>query len=453
MIFEGKHIQSIYFLGLGGIGMSALARYFHLHGVDIAGYDRLATQLTYELAAEGMEIHSEDNPDAIPSFTDMVIYTPAIPKNLNEFIRIRKMGIPVYKRAEVIGKISKDHFTIAIAGTHGKTTITSMIAHILKKAGKSMFAFLGGISKNYESNFITSGKQDIMVVEADEFDRSFLQLHPDIAVISSLDADHLDIYESREGMLESFSQFANQVKPGGKVITKAGLENELPAVPGFINYTIDSWADFSLRDLTVYEGKYRFTIIGMGQQLKDIILPVPGRHNVENALAATAVCNFCKVSASDILSGLNSYQGVKRRFDIRLDKPGKLFIDDYAHHPEELTAFIQSVKELYPGKRVTGVFQPHLYSRTQDFAEGFARSLDLLDEAILLDIYPAREKPIQGVTSRLILDLMKNKNKNLVKKDKLISVLEIKRPELLLTMGAGDIDQLVEPIESQMETW
>jgi UDP-N-acetylmuramate--alanine ligase len=409
--------------------------------------------LTDELVSEGMDIHFEDRPEAIPTAIDMAIITPAIPKDLCELSRIREMGIPLYKRAEAVGKISKDYFTVAIAGTHGKTTITSMIAHILKRAGKPMFTLLGGISKNYGSNFITSSKRGIMVIEADEYDRSFLYLNPDIAVISSMDADHLDIYESREGMLESFAQFAAQVKAGGKVIIKAGIEKELPQLTNYTTYTTVNWADYSIKDLSVFEGKHRFTIIGKGHALKDIILSVPGRHNVENALAAAAACSYCNVNESAIVSGLNSYQGVNRRFDIRLEKTGRILIDDYAHHPEELNAFILAVKELYPGKRVTGIFQPHLFSRTKDFAEGFARTLDLLDEPILLEIYPAREKPVPGVSSKLILDLMRNKNKILVSKDKLADILENKRPEILLTMGAGDIDQLVGSLVTQMEAW
>ena len=433
--------------------MSALARYFQMQGVDIAGYDRMETPLTRELVSEGMRIHYEDDPGAIPASMDLAIFTPAVPKDLKEFIRIREMGIPVYKRAEVIGKISEDYFTVAIAGTHGKTTITSMIAHILKEAGRSMFAFLGGISKNYDSNFISSGKQEIMVVEADEFDRSFLQLRPDIAVISSMDADHLDVYSSRESMVESFAQFAIQVKPGGSVVVRAGLEKELPVLPDCINYTSENWADYSIREMSIHEGKHRFTILGQGKVFQDILLSIPGRHNIENAMAATAVCTQCKLSESDIISGLNTYQGVKRRFDVRIDRPGKIFIDDYAHHPEELNAFIRSVRELYPGKRITGIFQPHLFSRTKDFAAGFAESLDMLDDTILLEIYPAREDPVPGVSSRLIMDLMKNENKCLVNKEELTDLLESKRPELLLTMGAGDIDQLVAPISSQMEVW
>ena len=453
MTFDGKNIGSIYFLGIGGIGMSALARCFQAQGARIMGYDKTPTRLTEELEREGMSIHYEDEPGLIPPDLDMVIYTPAIPKDLGEFIRIRELGLPVFKRAEVLGRITHDSFTIAVAGTHGKTTITSMIAHILYQAGKSMTAMMGGISKNYGTNFLTTGKGGVMVVEADEYDRSFLQLRPDIAVISSMDADHLDIYESREGMLESFAQFAIQVKPAGRVILKAGLEKELPVLPRSTYYTTETWADFSIKDVGIEDGRHRFTILGEGRMYPDILLQVPGRHNIENALAAAAVCSYCNVSPREVVTGLNSWQGVKRRFDIRLQEPGKVYIDDYAHHPGELDVFIRAVRELYPGKKITGIFQPHLYSRTRDFAEGFAASLDMLDETFLLDIYPAREKPIPGISSEIILKKMKNRRKKQVSREELLKKLDKKRPEVLLTIGAGDIDLLTVPIENMMKAW
>jgi len=448
-----KNIRSVYFLGIGGIGMSALARYFAARGVRISGYDKTPTRLTDQLISEGMDIHFEDNPSRIPRGVDVVIYTPAVPKDLGEFIHIRGLGLPVYKRAEVLGIITRHKFTVAIAGTHGKTTITSMITHILMKAGKPVTALLGGISKNYNNNFITSGKEEIMVIEADEFDRSFLQLRPDVAIISSIDADHLDIYQSMEGLLESFSQFSLQVKPGGKVIFRSGLGKDLPVLPNSLDYAMDTWADVTVKDFKAFDSKHEFTIIGEGKVYENIRLQVPGRHNVENALAATAAANLCGVSEKDIIEGLNSYTGVKRRFDIRVDEPGKVYIDDYAHHPRELSAFIQSINELYPDKKATGIFQPHLYSRTRDFAEGFAASLDRLDQVILLDIYPAREKPIPGVDSNMIIKLMKSKNVSLVTKEELIPLIDKLRPELLLTIGAGDIDKFVEPIEGLMKGW
>jgi UDP-N-acetylmuramate--alanine ligase len=453
MIIDGRHIRSVYFLGIGGIGMSALARYFKNSGLIIHGYDKVPSKLTEALILEGMEIHFADDPGKIPNNIDLAVYTPAIPSDLKELDLIREMGVPQMKRAEVLGKITRDKFTLAVAGSHGKTTITSMIAHILAKAGKPVTALMGGISKNYGSNFIQSGKAGIMVVEADEFDRSFLHLYPDIAVISSMDPDHLDVYTSHTDMLESFAQFARQIKPTGKAIIKAGLEKKLHDLSEPVTYTAMNWADFSIKDLIISEGKHMFTILGEGKVYPNIRLAVPGIHNVENSLAAVAACHYCQVSPNEIISGLSSFIGVKRRFDIRIDVPGKVFIDDYAHHPIELDTFINTVKELYPGGKITGIFQPHLYSRTMDFASEFARSMDLLDDAILLDIYPAREKPIPGVSSRMILEKMKNMNKELADRKELIPMLERKRPEILLTIGAGDIDLLVEPIENLMRRW
>jgi len=448
-----RHIRSIYFLGIGGIGMSALARHLKKHGMRISGYDKTPSRLTEELREEGMDIHYDDDPGQIPGDIDMVIYTPAVPKNLSEFINIREMGIPVYKRAEVLGMITRDKFTVAIAGTHGKTTVTSMVAHILKQAGKPVTALLGGISKNYGTNYISSDKEEIMVIEADEYDRSFLQLRPDIAVITSMDADHLDIYQSREGMLESFAQFALQVNPGGNVIIKAGLEKELPVLPHATLYSLETWADYTVKDLFIAEGMHQFTALGQGTVYPDIRLAVPGRHNVENALAAAVVCTLCDVRPAEIVAGLCSYAGVRRRFDIRLNLPGHTFIDDYAHHPRELSAFIQAVMELHPGKKTTGIFQPHLYSRTRDFADGFAGALDLLDEVMLLDIYPAREEPIEGVSSSMISKKMRSKKVHLVSKETLPGLLDRLKPELLLTIGAGDIDLLIEPIEKLIRGW
>lgn len=447
------HIKHIFFLGIGGIGMSALARYFKAKGVLISGYDKTPTSLTEQLIREGMDIHFEDDPKRISPEIDLVVYTPAVPKDLLEFIRVRELGLPLFKRAEVLGMITQDKYTIAVAGTHGKTTITSMIAHLLKEAGVPVTALLGGISKNYGSNYIASDREEVMVVEADEYDRSFLQLSPDLAVISSMDADHLDIYQSREGMLESFRQFSMRLRPGGHLVYRADLRQELPVLPQAFTYAVESQADYNATGLAISNGKHSFTLRSPGSSLNVTGLGVPGRHNVENAAAAAAISMLCGVQGSQIAGGLSTYRGVVRRFDVRVEEGDKVYVDDYAHHPRELRSFIESVKEVYAGRSITGVFQPHLYSRTRDFADGFAESLDLLDEAIVLDIYPAREKPIPGVSSCLILEKMHSRKKLLARREELLNMLDARRPKVLLTMGAGDIDLLAEPIEKLVKSW
>jgi UDP-N-acetylmuramate--alanine ligase len=447
----GQSIRHIYFLGIGGIGMSAMARYFHSKGSMISGYDRVETPLTKELSNEGMDIHFDDNPVKIPSDIDLTIFTPAIPKELKEFRFLSQKRIPFRKRAEILGMITADKFTIAIAGTHGKTSISSMTAHILLQCGIRVTALVGGICKNYNSNFISSGFEDIMVVEADEYDRSFLQLHPDIAVISSMDPDHLDIYHSGDLMRESYDLFAGQIKPGGRLISKKGLRSGTKEDVHRTEYAAGDEADIHAANIHVENGRHVFDIINSGEVYRNISLKVPGRHNIENALAAVAVCSVLDVPANRIISGLKSFSGVRRRFDVRNDKTGAVYIDDYAHHPEELRAFITAVKEIYTSQPITGIFQPHLYSRTRDFAEGFAASLEMLDEIILLEIYPAREKPMPGVTSRIIYDKIRNPHKKLISKEELLNTISGEKPQVLLTMGAGDIDQYVEPIENLMK--
>jgi UDP-N-acetylmuramate--alanine ligase len=422
MKLKPDNIRKIYLLGIGGIGMSAMARYFRAKGISVCGYDKTSTSLTEELTEEGMVIHFEDNPLAIPGDIDLVIYTPAIPKTLEEFRLLSESGIPMLKRSEVTGIITEGKTTVAVAGTHGKTSISSLVAHILIQAGFPVTALIGGISKNYNSNFITSGKEDIMVVEADEYDRSFLHLHPDIAVISAMDPDHLDIYGSGEEVKRSFNDFARNIKPGGTLVIREGLSLSLNHDTRRIGYAADE------------------------KQLRNMKIQIPGRHNLENALAAASVCRCIGVGDEKISEGISSFTGVRRRFDIRIKQPGRVYIDDYAHHPRELEAFITAVRQFCPGKRLTGLFQPHLYSRTKDFAPGFANSLDLLDEAWLLDIYPARELPIPGITSEIILRQMLLKAKKLVSKDEALRLLSAEKPEIFLTMGAGDIDLLVEPI-------
>lgn len=441
-----EHISTIYFLGIGGIGMSALARYFRAKGKIVHGYDRVPTELTAELQREGMFIHFEDDPAAIPWDIDLVIYTPAIPADLNEFAILKKSGVPMMKRSQAIGWITENRFTIAVAGSHGKTSISSMIAHIFMSAGMPVTTLIGGISRNYQSNYISSGKEDIMVVEADEFDRSFLELHPDIAVISAMDPDHLDIYGTGEEMVRSFNDFAGNIKPNGILFIRKGLTiTTSPDIRRF-EYAADEEADFKGFNLRIENSMQLFNMYSAKLNWPDISLKIPGRHNVENALAAIAVSSEAGIGLEKIMEAVRSFSGVRRRFDIRIQKDDVVYIDDYAHHPEELKAFITAVRELYPAKSITGLFQPHLYSRTRDFAAGFAESLDLLDEIWLLDIYPAREKPIPGVTASLILNRIRNQNKCLLTRHEVFRRLSDLKPEVFLTMGAGDIDQLVKPV-------
>lgn len=446
MKFEPEHIRKIYFLGIGGIGMSALARYFRSKGIAIHGYDKTPSALTDELISEGMAIHFSDDPSCIPGDTGLVIYTPAVPQELDEFKYLMDSGIPMYKRSQVVGRITEGKMTVAVAGTHGKTSISSLIAHILKSADYPMTALIGGISKNYQSNFITTGREDIIVVEADEYDRSFLYLHPDVAVISAMDPDHLDIYGTAGEMTISFNEFARNIKPGGKLICREGLRVSPNPDTLRMDYAADEDSDISAFNLRTGNGVQLFDLAVERKHYKGIRLQIPGKHNVENALAALAVCMTIGVDTGRILEAISSFTGVRRRFDIRVQKPGRVYIDDYAHHPQELEAFISAVRMLYPGRKITGLFQPHLFSRTKDFAAGFAQSLDLLDETWLLDIYPARELPVPGVNSGLILDLMNQKNRQLLTRPEVLKMLQDVKPEVFLTMGAGDIDLMVEPI-------
>lgn len=446
MMIDTGNIKKIYFLGIGGIGMSALARYFRSKGISISGYDKTPSVITDELAGEGMVIHFNDDPALIPADTDLAIYTPAIPGTLEEFRYLQNSRIPLLKRAQVTGMITEGKIVIAIAGTHGKTSISSLAAHILVKAGYPATALIGGISKNYNSNFISSGREEIMVVEADEYDRSFLHLHPDIAVISAIDPDHLDIYGSEHELHRSFNDFTANIKERGCLVMRKGLRVDLTPDTGLVTYASDEDARISAGNLHIEKGKQLFDLVINDEIYHGIRLQVPGRHNVENALAAAAVCNQLGVSVDRIISGILTFTGVRRRFDIRYENDKTVYIDDYAHHPRELEAFITAVRSLYPAKKLTGLFQPHLYSRTRDFAEGFARSLDLLDDAWLLDIYPARELPISGVNSQLILNQMKLTNKKAVTRAEVLHLVKIHKPEVFLTIGAGDIDLLAEPL-------
>ncbi len=442
-----SEIKSIYFIGIGGIGMSALARYFNNRGVKISGYDKTPSQLTDELQAEGIKIHFEENISLVTKDIELVVYTPAVPNEHAELVYFRKNNFEVIKRSDLLEQVTKDAFTIAVAGTHGKTTTTSMIAHLLKSSGYDCTAFLGGITVNYNTNFL-SGKNNVIVVEADEYDRSFLKLHPDISIITSADADHLDIYGTGEEVVKSFIAFAHQLKKDGSLIVKHELpfRNSLHELKHFSYSVADYDADFTCTNEQLLNGTFQFDLITGENTINEIHLGVAGMHNVENAVAAAAVGMLLKISPQKIREALESFKGVKRRFEYIIRTEDFIFIDDYAHHPQELKAFLTAVREIFPDKKITCIFQPHLYSRTRDFADGFAESLSLAHDVFLLPIYPAREEPIAGVTSEMIRDKMEGVNVRVVQKEELIRALEVSKPEVLVTCGAGDIDMLLEPI-------
>ncbi len=448
--------RTIYFLGIGGIGMSALARYFHRYGISVSGYDKTPTNLTRMLIEEGIPVHFDEDPRFVPVNPDLVIYTPALPKDNKELQFVNAKMFPLKKRSEVLGMITKDAKTIAVAGTHGKTTITTLIAHLLKSAGEDCTAFLGGISKNYHTNLVTSNSpshpfKEIpswYVVEADEFDRSFLQLFPDIAVITSADADHLDIYGDVDEVRRSFGEFTAHLKKDGILILKKGVSIH-PVNPDYYTirtYSSEGDADFYPEKIRLEKSRYIFDLVTPSGRIADITLGLPGKFNLENAIAASAVAWSIGTSNEIIAQSLATFKGVERRFDFQVITDDFIYIDDYAHHPEELKACIRAVKELYPSKKITGVFQPHLFTRTRDFADEFARSLELLDELILLEIYPAREEPIPGIDSAMLLGKVKLQNKKICSKAGLLDVLRSEKPEVLLTLGAGDIDQMVKLI-------
>jgi UDP-N-acetylmuramate--alanine ligase len=451
-------VKYVYLLGAGGIGMSALGRYFLRRGIPVKGYDRTSVPLTDALQAEGMDLTFEDRNDHIPASwilpenrdALLVIYTPAIPQNHGQKQYLAGLGIPLFKRAQVLGMISAAHRTLAVAGTHGKTTTSTLVAHILQVAGKTPVAFLGGISTNYNTNYLEGHKDAVMVVEADEYDRSFLQLHPDASVLTSTDPDHLDIYGDSDSIRAGFAEFIARVEKPQMRVIRQGLELPESITHGATRYAIEGPADVYATDIRLEGDRYRFTLVLPEKRWADMELGLPGLHNLENAIGAAALCALNGISENAIREALQSFKGVKRRFEYILRTPECVFIDDYAHHPAELKACIQSVKALYPGKALTGIFQPHLYSRTRDFYDGFAESLSLLDRVILLDIYPARELPITGVSSLELLQRIRCTHKELVSKTDLPGRIAELKPEVLLTLGAGDIDALVQPIAHQL---
>jgi UDP-N-acetylmuramate--alanine ligase len=454
-----QHIQSVYFIGAGGIGMSALIRYFLSKGIAAGGYDRTPSALTEALAGEGADLHFTDDVRLIPGkFLQpghtLVVYTPAVPESHTELTYFRTQGYEVLKRAQTLGLITRSERGLCIAGTHGKTTTSSMTAWLLQQSSAGCNAFLGGILNNTGSNLILSGNSDLAVIEADEYDRSFHQLSPYMAVITYVDPDHLDIYGTAEAYRESFEKFTSLIRPGGALIMKSGIPLTPRLQPGVKLYTYsatDEKAGFRAENIRIGNGEIFFDWTGPSGQIADIQLGVPVKINIENAVAAIALAWLNGVSGDEIRAAMKSFAGVARRFDVRLKKENIVLIDDYAHHPEELKNSILSVKELYAGRKVTGIFQPHLYTRTRDFAADFAESLSLLDELILLDIYPAREEPVPGVTSRLIFDRVSIPCKTLCSKAQLPDILAAGSYEVVLTLGAGDIDRLVEPIQKILE--
>ncbi|MGV8136293.1 MAG: UDP-N-acetylmuramate--L-alanine ligase [Mangrovibacterium sp.] len=447
-----KHISNVYFLGIGGIGMSALARWFMHAGFHVSGYDRTETALTKELVAEGMAVHYHDMGDGLAGwFTKeetLVVYTPAVPAGMGERVYFEQQGFTMKKRSEVLGMICSRFSTCAVAGTHGKTTVSTMLAHIFKTSVFDCTAFLGGISKNYNNNLLLSQTSKWVVAEADEFDRSFLRLFPDLAVITAMDADHLDIYGDHRSVIEAFNEFAAQVRPGGKVVVKKGLpiDRTRNLKVDHYSYSLNEKADFYADNVSLINEAYRFDLIHPKGKIENIRLNYPGLLNVENAVAASSLAVLAGVEPAAIREALSTYQGVKRRFDVRYRSENYVLIDDYAHHPEELRATIGSVRSVFSGRWITGIFQPHLFSRTNDFAREFAEQLSHLDEVILLDIYPAREKPVPGVTSALIFDQVETEKKQMITKEELTESAKTLRPGVVLMMGAGDIENLVEPV-------
>jgi UDP-N-acetylmuramate--alanine ligase len=458
-MIDFRNIEGIYFIGIGGIGMSALAMYFSKGAFIVSGYDRSDSDITDILKRSGCEISVIDDPETIPSlFRDtegrekvLIVYTPAIPPENKIISWFRNNSYNLFKRSEILGAVSAGTDTIAVAGTHGKTTISTMTAHLLKQSHVDCSAFLGGISKNYDSNLILGGGR-YTVMEADEYDRSFHRLTPLIAVVSAVDPDHLEIYGDHKAMIEGYNEFCRKIRAGGILIINSRIKDRIicPAGVSCFTYGIDTEADYQCVNVERREDYYNFSLKMPGRIIKDLHFPFPGIVNVENLTAAITVALNCGVEENEIRKAIIHFRGVRRRFDIRINIPGLLYIDDYAHHPEEIKACLISVKEYFRGRKITGIFQPHLFTRTLDHADGFAEILDKLDEVILLPIYPAREKPIPGVTSELIFNRMKLTRKQMLNMEDIPGKLNVKDLDVLITIGAGSIDRLVEPIEEKL---
>lgn len=455
---EMNEIKSVYFVGIGGIGMSAIARYFLSKGKFVAGYDRTRTELTRHLEDENACIHYEDNTALIPeqcldSTSTLVVYTPAIPESHSELSYFRQHGFLTEKRAQVLGTITRASDALCVAGTHGKTTTSTMLAHLLKQSHVDCNAFLGGISKNYGGNLLLSDKSRLTVIEADEFDRSFHWLTPYMTIVTATDADHLDIYGTHEAYLESFRKYTSLIREDGCLLKKKGItlhEDVKPGVKVF-TYSATEPADFHAENVRTENGELYFDFVGRDMRIDNIQLGVPVFVNVENGVAAIAIALMNGVTPEEIKAGMASYAGVERRFDFKIKNDRTVFLNDYAHHPQELASSISSLRKLYPHRHITGVFQPHLYTRTRDFYKDFAESLSMLDEVILLPIYPAREEPIEGVTSELIYNNLKQDvKKTLCSKEELLSLLSCRQIDVLVTLGAGDIDNYVEPVKEML---
>ncbi|HVX49138.1 MAG TPA: UDP-N-acetylmuramate--L-alanine ligase [Chitinophagaceae bacterium] len=442
------NIASVYFIGIGGIGMSALARYFNSRGAVVSGYDRTQTPLTLQLEQAGIAIHYDENVQAIPKNVEVVVYTPAVPAAHKELVYYREHNYTVVKRSDILQWITESSFNICVAGTHGKTTITTLTAHLLRDSGYGCNAFLGGIAANYNTNFWSS-ERNVCVVEADEYDRSFLKLSPDVAIITAMDADHLDIYGTAEDVENAFVQFSLKIKPGGCLVSKYGLKRdaELQAASHYRYSFDDTQADVYAENIRIENSSYIYDVNGTGWKLKDVVLHMGGLHNIENSIAAIAVAKYLQVEDEKIKAGISAFKGVRRRFEYVLKNDSHVLIDDYAHHPEEIRALITGVRSLFKEARCVVVFQPHLFSRTKDLAEEFAHSLDLADEVILLPVYPARELPVEGVTSELVARYMQKAKCTLMTKEEMKAWAAKEKPALLVMCGAGDIDALVEPVK------
>lgn len=440
----------VYFLGIGGIGMSALARYFKAQGFEVAGYDRTCSPLTQNLENEGIKIHYVDNPSLIPENIEFVVMTPAIPANLQELNVLRSQNVKIIKRAEVLGMLSRRCRTLAVAGTHGKTTTTALVTHIMMTAGKKISSFIGGISRNINSNVVIGdADNNFVVMEADEFDHSFLQLSPYASIITSIDADHLDIYGDYQHLVDGFNEFADKNSDEGIVIYHENLP--IKTMKKHLTYGLEN-ASVVARNIQIVNGLTEFEIMTSDEDVfglcgERFMMPLYGIHNVQNALAAILICAFSGVDTDILKEALLSFKGVQRRFDIRVRDEKHVYVDDYAHHPEEIKAALTAARKVFPDKELTVVFQPHLFTRTRDFMDGFAESLSIADRVILLDIYPARELPIEGVTSSALLEKITSRDKMFCTKDNLVSVVKTIDPELIMTMGAGDIDRFVTVFE------
>lgn len=453
-----KKFTKYYFLGIGGIGMSALARYFHAKGFQVAGYDRTESVLTGDLQKEGIKVSFDENVDQIPfvytnSENTLIVLTPAIPQNNPQLKYFQEHNFTIKKRAQVLGDITRQSKGICIAGTHGKTTTSTIAAHLLYQSQVSCNAFLGGIANNYNTNLLLSTESNLVVIEADEYDRSFHQLSPYMAVITSADPDHLDIYETAKAFHESFEYFTSLIRPGGSLIMRKGIDivPQLQKGVKLYTYSMDEGGDFSAENIKTMNGEIHFDFVTPTDRISDVRLGVPVKINVENSVAAMALAWLNGVTSEELRTGISSFSGIYRRFNVVYKSDKIVYMDDYAHHPSELKASISSIRNLYPERKITGIFQPHLYTRTRDFAADFAAALSQLDELILLDIYPARELPIEGVDSELILRDVKLKNKTLCSKENLLPLLKEKDLDVLVTFGAGDIDKMVPLIKEQLK--